>query len=109
MAFENGGVWQRDLEWLANGEAELDCPSCGEHLLVDLDGPDFQVASFTDASLAPTAVTPIEPPTATIEGRLLALAHGNDRPAVAAKLPYLFGDVTCPRCHASFPVSRTFA
>jgi hypothetical protein len=106
MAFEDGDVWQRDLDWLANGEAELDCPSCGEHLLLDLDGPDFQVASFADASFAPTSVTPVEPSAATIEARLLALAHANNRPALAAKLPYLFGDATCPRCHASFQVPR---
>jgi hypothetical protein len=109
MAFENGGVWQRNLDQLANGEAELDCPSCSEHLLLDLDGPDFQMASFADASLAPTAVTPVEPSAATIEGRLLALAHTNNRPALVAKLPYLFGDATCPRCHASFKVPQTFA
>jgi len=109
MAFENGGVWQRKLVWLANGEAELDCPSCDEHLLLDLDGPDLQVASFADTSFAPTAVTPVEPSAATIEGRLLALAHANNRPALAAKLPYLFGDATCPRCHASFHVPQTFA
>jgi hypothetical protein len=109
MAFENGGVWQRNLDWLANGEAEVDCPSCGEHLLLDLDGPDFQVASFADASLAPTAVSPVEPSAMTIEGRLLALAHANNRPTLAVKLPYLFGDATCPRCHASFQVPQTFA
>jgi hypothetical protein len=109
MAFENGGVWQRNLHYLASGEAELECPSCGEHLLLGLDGPDFEVASFADASLAPTAVTPVEPSAATIGRRLLALTQANDRPAVAAKLPYLFGDATCPRCRASFQVPQTFA
>jgi hypothetical protein len=108
MAFEDGGVWQRNLHYLANGEAELDCPSCDEHLLLELDGPDFEVASFADASLAPTAVTPVEPCAATIEGRLLALTQAHHRPAVAAKLPYLFGDATCPRCQASFRVPQTF-
>jgi hypothetical protein len=107
MAFEDGGVWQRNLSCLANGEAEIDCPSCDEHLLVDLDGSDFQVASFTDASLASTAITPTEPSATTIEGRLLALA--NNRPALSAKLPYLFGDTICPRCHAPFQISQTFA
>jgi hypothetical protein len=109
IAFENGGVWQRGLDQLANGEAELDCPSCSEHLLLDLEGPEFQMASFADASLAPTAVTPVEPSAATIEGRLLALTHANDRAGLAAKLPYLFGDATCPRCHASFQIPHTFA
>ena len=106
MAFEDGGVWQRNLQCIADGELELDCPSCGEHLLLGLDGPEFRVESFSDASLAPTAVTPGVPPGATVEGRLLALAHANDRPAVANKLPYLFGGTTCPRCHVSFRVPQ---
>jgi hypothetical protein len=96
MAFENGGVWQRNLHCLANGEAELECPSCGEFLLLGLDGPEFRMESFADGSPAPTAVMPVEPSAATVEGRLLALAHANDRPAVAGKLPFLFGDATCP-------------
>jgi hypothetical protein len=108
MAFENGGIWQRNLHYLANGEAELDCPSCDEHLLLDLDGPDFEMASFADASLASTAVTPVDPSAATIEGRPLALTRAHHRPAVAAKLAYLFGDATCPRCRASFRVPQTF-
>jgi hypothetical protein len=106
MAFEDGGVWQRNLHCLANGELELDCPPCGEHLLVNLDGPEVRVGSHADGSLAATAVTPVEPPAATVEGRLLALAGGNDRPGIADKLPYLFGTAVCPRCHASFEVSQ---
>jgi hypothetical protein len=87
MAFENGGVWQRNLHYLADGETELDCPSCDEHLLLEFDGPDFEVASFADASLAPTAVTPVEPSATTIEGRLLALTQAHHRPALAANCP----------------------
>jgi hypothetical protein len=104
MAFEDGGVWQRTLPWLANGELELDCPTCAEHLLVSLEGPAITVESFGDSSLAATTVTPVEPPSATVEGRLLALARDHERPGVAVKLPYLFGTATCPRCHMSFEV-----
>ena len=109
MAFEDGGIWQRTLDCLANGEASLECPSCGEDLLLNLDSPMPRVASFADASLAPTAVTPLEPSAPTVEGRLLALAQTNDRTAIAAKLPYLFGGSNCPRCHASFQVPQAFA
>jgi hypothetical protein len=108
MAFENGGAWQRDLVWLANGEVEIDCP-CGEHLLLDLDGPQFQLASFADASLTPTEVIPLEPAAATVEGRLLALTRANDRPALATKLTYLFGRATCPRCRAPLQFPRQTA
>jgi hypothetical protein len=109
MAFEDGGIWQRTLDCLANGEVTLECPSCAEDLLLNLDSPKPRVASFADASLSPTAVTPLEPPAPTIEGRLLVLAQTNDRTAIAAKLPYLFGGSTCPRCHASFEVPQAFA
>jgi hypothetical protein len=109
MAFEDGGVWQRNLHQLANGEAEFECPSCGEFLSLGLDGPPFQLESGTDASVAPTTVTPAEPSPATVEGRLLALARANDRPAVAAALPHLFGDATCPHCHTPFQVSQALS
>jgi hypothetical protein len=109
MAFDNGGVWQRNLHHLANGELSLECVSCDEDLLVGLDDPDVMAASFADASLATTAVTPAEPPAGTVEGRLLALARINERPAVAGRLPYLFGRVTCPRCRTSFEIPQTLA
>jgi hypothetical protein len=109
MAFEDGGVWQRNLYCLADGEVLFECPSCGEDLVLDLDLPEFRVAGFTDGSLATTPVTPAEPSAATVEGRLVALARTENRPAVAAKLPYLFGAATCPRCHASFQIPRTLA
>ena len=102
MAFEDGGAWQRRLHCLADGELELDCPSCAEHLLVDLDGQDYRAQSFADDSLGATTVTPVEPPAATAEGRLLAVARASGRFSVANKMPYLFGTATCPRCHASF-------
>jgi hypothetical protein len=109
MAFEDGGVWQRTLDYLADGEASLECPSCGEDLLLSLDDPTPLVSSFSDASLTPTAATPREPSAPTVEGCLLSLAQANDRTAIAAKLPYLFADSTCPNCHASFEVPQAFA
>ncbi len=109
MAFEDGGVWQRNLECLADGEASLQCPSCDEDLLLTFESPQPQIVSFSDASLAAAAVTPLEPPAATIEGRLLALAQTNNRTAVAARLPYLFAGSTCPSCHAPFEIPQAFA
>jgi hypothetical protein len=107
MAFEDGGVWQRNLECVPSGELELECPSCGEQLLLDLDSPE--VASFGDDSLAPTEWTPVHPPEATVEGRLLALARAHNRTALADTLPYLFGGSTCPRCRAPFEIPRVLA
>lgn len=109
MAFEDGGVWQRNLHCLADGEVEIDCPSCDEHLLVDLDDTQVTVESFLDGSLPATAVTPLAPAATTVEGRLLALALGHGRPGLAEKLPYLFGTATCPRCHTSIDLPRVLA
>lgn len=106
MAFEDGGVWQRNLDCLADGEASFECPTCREDLLLDLDSPEFRVASFADASTTPRPVTPSEPAATTVEGRLLALARHHDQDAAAASLPYLFGGSSCPHCHASFEIAQ---
>jgi hypothetical protein len=103
MAFEDGGVWQSDLEYLVNGEAALQCPSCDEDLLVDLDSPEPQLTSSSD-DLGPRAVAPVEPRASTVEGRLLALARSNNRPAVAAKLTFFFGTTVCPECDEPFSI-----
>lgn len=54
MAVEDGGVWQRNLHYLANGELSLQCPSCDEDLLLDFDDSPVTVASVADGSLAGT-------------------------------------------------------
>lgn len=109
MAFEDGGVWQRNLFWLANDEAEIDCPYCDEHLLLNLEGPDYSTASFASDSSAPTAVVPVEHSSVTVEGRLLTLARANDRPAVADRLRYLFGRAICPHCREAFHVPQALS
>ena len=109
MAFENGGVWQRNLHFLANGEAEFACPSCAEQLLLDLDARPFAVRSFVDASLEPTAVAPADTPPQACERRMLALAHDEGRPEVAKGLKVLFGTATCPNCGTTFPIATALA
>jgi len=109
MAFENGGSWQRNLCHLASGELELECPSCAEHLLLSLAGPEFTLESFADGSLPASKVTPVQPRATTVEGRILALAHAGDRPAVADRLPYLFGGSACPRCRVWFEIPSALA
>lgn len=107
MAFEEGGVWQRRLSGLTDGQVELDCPTCDEHLLIAINGPKATVESFGDGSLAAAAMTPVEPAPATVEGRLLALARGHNRPGVAEEMPYLFGTATCPRCQTPFELPQS--
>jgi len=104
MAFEDGGVWQRHLNHLADGELPLTCPRCSQNLLIDLDA-DAPTTCIWDAPERSTPVTPTTPAAGTTESRLIALATIHDRPGVAAKLPYMFGDVTCPTCKAVFPAA----
>jgi hypothetical protein len=106
MAFENGGIWQRNLESLATGEASLECPSCAEDLLLDLDCLNPRIATFADDS---AAVTPLKPPASTVEGRLVALARSSNRTTIATKLPYLFGTSTCPDCNTPFGLPQSFS
>lgn len=109
MAFEDGGVWQRELHALADGELQLACPSCEEHLLLGLGGPAFDLESFADGSLALSAVTAARPAPASAEARLLALARADGRNGVADTLPYLFGGGACPRCRQWIDIPQALA
>lgn len=106
MAFENGGIWQRNLECLADGEASLECPSCAEELLLDLDSPTPRIVTFEDTS---AEVTPHNPPASTVEARLIALARASNRTTVATKLPYLFGSSICPNCQTPFELPQSLS
>jgi hypothetical protein len=104
MAFEDGGVWQRNLSYLADGELPLECPNCGELLVLNLDGPEFTMTNDTDDSIPPTPVQPVEPADATVSGRMIALCRTYGRSEVASRLPYLFGRAACPSCGTVFEV-----
>lgn len=104
MAFEDGGVWQRELNHLADGELPLECPSCGEFLLLNLNGPEFTLANVSDASVPATPVQPVEPHGDAVGARILALAQAHSRPDVAARIAYVLGRATCPSCATAFEV-----
>lgn len=105
MAFEDGGVWQRDLNHVADGEMPMECPTYHELLILDLDQDLGALASATDASVTATRVNPAQPPAGTVEDRLLHLSRLNQRTAVAARLPFLFGIGRCPHCATDFAVA----
>jgi hypothetical protein len=102
MAFEDGGVWQRHLNHVADGELPLECPNCGELLILNLDGPEYTLASYTDGSIPPTPVRPYEPPDGSLEGRMVALSRNLGRTEVESKIRYVISSATCPRCHSVF-------
>lgn len=106
-AFDGRGVWSRNLTFVADGEVPLDCVSCGDNLLVDIEELPATVKCW-DASRPPTTVEPTED-LGPVEERLISLALTKSRPLVAEKLRHLFGSVTCPECGARFPVGGAFA
>lgn len=108
LAFEDGGVWQRHLSYVADGELPLECPNCGELLILNLDGPEYALASYTDGSIPPTPVQPSEPTEESVEERMLALSRNLGRSEVVSKIRYIIGSATCPSCHTIFEIPDTF-
>jgi len=106
-AFEDLGVWQRALNYLADGEAPLVCHQCGDDLLVQLDEVPPKVATWNAAD-GKQDVMVIEPPEGTPEARLLDLAIIHERTAVARLLRYYFGSSVCPACGTQFDIGAAF-
>jgi hypothetical protein len=104
MAFEDGGVWQRQLTYVADAQLPFECPGCHEPLLLDLDRPDPRVANDTDDSARPTPARPADPEPGTPGWRMLALAGAAGRTVVAARLRYALGGATCPSCGSAFDI-----
>jgi hypothetical protein len=104
MAFEDGGVWQRNLNHLTDGDLPLECPSCHELLLFDLGGPEFSMRNDTDDSIPPTPVRPVKPADGSINDRMISLCRTHGRSEIAFRLPYLFGRTACPTCSTVFEI-----
>jgi hypothetical protein len=104
MAFEDGGVWQRNLNYLADGDLPLECPSCHEILLLNLDGPEFTMTNDTDDSTSPTPVRPATPADGSIGDRMVSLCRTHGRSWIASRLPYAFGRTACPSCSILFEI-----
>jgi len=104
--FEDLGVWQRTVDRLVDGEFEAECPTCSDHLYLEVgDGRPFVT---TDPDAPAECGTPMTPPNpdqlAESEERLLHLALQHNQLEVAAWLLPLFGQATCPSCRTSFEV-----
>lgn len=97
--FEDLGVWQRELEGLANQEVELECPACGDHVYLELTELD-SIASLEpddlDAGtrLEPAARSDLTEP----ESILLDLAGAHRQQQIQDQLLQVFGHFTCPAC-----------
>lgn len=110
-AVEDLSVWQRHLEILADGEANLTCPACREPFELALPAAD--TASTTDLSgtrRARSLPSPAEPAAlAAAEARLVDLCQVHGHSATADQLLDLFGEVSCPRCAVRFRIADGFA
>lgn len=107
-AFEDRGAWQRSLNYLADGEAPLLCPSCGDDLLLQIQDLPPRVITW-DSAQGVREVTPTDPMPGTDEHRLLVLAAGHGRSHVAEKLRFYFGKSRCPACGTGFFIAGAFA
>jgi len=107
MALEDGGVWQRELNHLADGELPLECPNCQENILIDPEA-DLATATVWDGSKERTPVVPADARPGSVEARLLDLAASHGRTEVAERLPFLFGQIKCPDCGATFDSADCF-
>lgn len=97
-AIEDLGHWQRDLEWLPNEEAELECSSCGELLLLEFAAVGLSARSQLEAGVS-IAVVPADPSgLAEPERTLFELAESNGQGLVARRLLEIFGEIQCPTC-----------
>jgi hypothetical protein len=97
---EDLGVWQHELDGLANGELQLDCPACGDHVYVEVAADDALVASLDpdslDAGTRLVAVSPsdLQPP----ESTLLEMAGTHGQQQLQGQLLQVFGHFKCPAC-----------
>lgn len=106
LAFDGVPIWKNHLESIADGEANLECPKCGQILLLTLDAADAQDQFTVDdpatqaigASTAPNSLDPAQ-------ARMYSIAIAQQRPNVAAAMLRLFGRARCSRCGQAFDVS----
>jgi hypothetical protein len=87
LGFDGDEIWGKELDHLNDGEVDVQCPACGEELLVELHAGDVEIEPSLCSELA---------------GRLHAEAVQAGRESVATALTYLFGQISCPECDTQF-------
>ncbi|MFC5637224.1 hypothetical protein [Streptomyces bullii] len=108
LAFEDVEVWDEHLDNLAQGEYEVDCPYCGVNLFIVM-GADGFFSCSDDYALGVVEKTPLRPTApAELEGLAKRLHHqalADGQPALAQRVPYLFGQAACTDCGTVFSVA----
>ena len=107
---EDLGAWQHELEGLANGELELECPACGDHVYCEV-ADDALVATLdpdnlnAGSRLVAVSPTDLEPPEAT----LFEIAGIHGQRDLQGQLLQIFGHFTCPACNQRVRIADTHA
>lgn len=107
---EGFGVWQQELEGLANQEVEADCPACGDHVYLEL-ADDMAIASLhPDDSDAGTRLEPATRSDLMLpESTLYDLAGTYGHQELQRQLLQIFGHFICPACSNRVRIAEAFA
>ncbi|MER6394380.1 hypothetical protein ABT236_38755 [Streptomyces sp. NPDC001523] len=107
MAFQGAEVWDRNLENLAEGEHEVDCPYCGVMLTI-VFGEEGHFASGEDYANPKAQRSPLRPIDPAQAGgavqQLYRRALADGQRVVAHGLPYMFGQAVCTDCGTELSV-----
>ncbi len=108
LALEEPPLWQHELQGLANGELELECPDCDEHLYLPLDSTAFLTRPWPgDEGQAGNPIRPAALECLSARARQvydLACEHVGDELGTAVL--HLFGRASCPECRTEFPIAQ---
>lgn len=108
-AFEDLGGWQRSLSQVADGEVPVQCPGCGDDLLLQLDEHPPRITGWDDDGGDAGTVTPSDPKPGSPDERLHFLAVTHGRMDVASMLRACFGTGRCPSCDSALLVPTSLA
>jgi hypothetical protein len=100
-------AWHQVLTYVADGEAPVACPGCGEDLRLALDALPPRVSLSWDGPPDGPDLVPADP--STIRGlaaKLLLLASRQSRTSVIARLLAILGECLCPACGTGFCPGR---
>ena len=104
-ALEDLSPWQRDLDRLANDEVELECPSCGDYIYLELVDGALVAATGSDGVHDGQPVQQAPPSDlGPAKARLVTLSEANGHPDVAREMLQLLGRAGCPHCGTWFPI-----
>ena len=111
LAFEGDRFWGGQLDRLASGEFEGQCPTCQAELYVVVGQYGFFTTSEEWVNRPGTTrapIVPTEPGSLTGAGRWLdQQAARSSQPLVSRWIQHLFGMSSCPSCSRQFRIEES--